>query len=663
MKLKSTFIELIFYGVIFISCLVSMDITIRRYHFETQLKKVSLAMTDKSIETLAKRSGIEKMRLLQRLRDEVGLKSVVINEDTVGSLEKEGLLTLLNGSELKNLSRVSLSSSFLTNLLKQSEMTSEHLFICTDEMDIFDRVRTILSIEFGNENIKQIGNQLMLDIIADKEDLANIGVGISKQKLEILKELGLNPMIKLQNSSRVNEQLIKEKLDTFINDVPSPTLLFDSLSVLGYPKHLKYLEDKIKDNNINIGLIEFSKPLGFDELSLPLSKKIIRIHAIGEQEVEKLSKEKVLSRYERAIKERGIKVVLLQPFLQHPEEGSILDFNLNNFSTLKSNLSRNGFEVGHIAGIVTDYYLPVKHWESMILSIGVLTTIIYLLNHFLPLSFTQFIGLTGVMASLFWGVYALGGFFIWNKIMALLTAISFPSLAIISQFPFEPISKKEEYPIFSSLLFLLKTVGITLIGSFFIVGFLSHTRFIYGADQFTGIKLAFVIPLGLIGLYYYIMPHRLSSTIFVLKRFIQSPVQTVGLLSVMICFISIGIALIRSGNVASWMSLDIEDHFRFLLENFLPVRPRTKEFLIGYPFLLISYWYVNQGIHKKWSWFFLVLGSLGLLSVVNSFCHIHTPIMISMNRVLIGLILGIFVAFIYRLLIKLGSYLYQQLIK
>ena len=110
MKLKSSFIDFIFYGVIFVACLISMDVAIRRYHFEMQLKKVSLAMTDKSIETLAKRSGIEKIRLLQRLRDEAGLKSVVVSEDTVGSLEKDGLLTILNGAEIKNLSRVSLSS-------------------------------------------------------------------------------------------------------------------------------------------------------------------------------------------------------------------------------------------------------------------------------------------------------------------------------------------------------------------------------------------------------------------------------------------------------------------------------------------------------------------------------------------------------------------------
>jgi hypothetical protein len=196
-----------------------------------------------------------------------------------------------------------------------------------------------------------------------------------------------------------------------------------------------------------------------------------------------------------------------------------------------------------------------------------------------------------------------------------------------------------------------------------VVGFLSHTRFIYGADQFSGIKIAFVIPIILIGLYYYVMPHRLSSTFFVLKRFIQSPIQTVGLLAVIVCAASIGVALVRSGNNSHWIILDAEENMRFLLENSFIIRPRTKEFLIGYPFLLISYWYIDRGINKRWAWFFIILGSLGLISVMNSFCHIHSPLLIGLHRVVVGLVAGVIMAFIYLFFIKIGIRFYKKIMR
>ena len=65
---------------------------------------------------------------------------------------------------------------------------------------------------------------------------------------------------------------------------------------------------------------------------------------------------------------------------------------------------------------------------------------------------------------------------------------------------------------------------------------------------------------------------------------------------------------------------------RELLENLLGTRPRFKEFLFGHPCLIagISLYSVLPSVSTALIW----AGLIGLESIVNSFCHLHTPLSI-----------------------------------
>ena len=94
--------------------------------------------------------------------------------------------------------------------------------------------------------------------------------------------------------------------------------------------------------------------------------------------------------------------------------------------------------------------------------------------------------------------------------------------------------------------------------------------------------------------------------------------------------------LVRTGNentaVSQW-----ELTFRNILDKVLYVRPRTKEFLLGYPFLLLIYSYGYRDIFLP----LLVFAAIGQVSLVNTFAHIHTPLAISLLRTFNGLWVGI----------------------
>ena len=83
------------------------------------------------------------------------------------------------------------------------------------------------------------------------------------------------------------------------------------------------------------------------------------------------------------------------------------------------------------------------------------------------------------------------------------------------------------------------------------------------------------------------------------------------------------------------------------MENFFLVRPRFKEILLGYPALLLGYWYVDRSFNRQFLWLFNGLGVIALSSLINSFCHFHTPVLISFYRSLVGIFLGILFAILF----------------
>lgn len=84
---------------------------------------------------------------------------------------------------------------------------------------------------------------------------------------------------------------------------------------------------------------------------------------------------------------------------------------------------------------------------------------------------------------------------------------------------------------------------------------------------------------------------------------------------------------------------EIELKFRSLLEKLLTFRPRFKEFLFGYPFLMLGLW-----TNKR---YLIYLGLIGEVSVINTFIHIHTPFHVSLLRTLLGIIIGILLGLIF----------------
>ncbi len=113
---------------------------------------------------------------------------------------------------------------------------------------------------------------------------------------------------------------------------------------------------------------------------------------------------------------------------------------------------------------------------------------------------------------------------------------------------------------------------------------------------------------------------------------------------------AIGFAILRSDNVANISG--IETRLRESLEHLLIARPRTREMLIGYPSLLLWGFLARHGYFRLYREIFRVGAVLGFSSVINSFCHFHTPMMLILLREFNGLWTGLLAGLLIVCVIK-----------
>ena len=70
-------------------------------------------------------------------------------------------------------------------------------------------------------------------------------------------------------------------------------------------------------------------------------------------------------------------------------------------------------------------------------------------------------------------------------------------------------------------------------------------------------------------------------------------------------------------------------------------RPRTKEFLIGWPALALFAYYIKNNHCKLMTWAFAAASGILFASIMNTFCHVFTDATTSALRTVNGLVFAI----------------------
>ncbi|MFW5749460.1 MAG: DUF5693 family protein, partial [Halanaerobium sp.] len=415
----------------------------------------------------------------------------------------------------------------------------------------------------------------------------------------------------------------------------------------------------MQDNNLIYGKVEafIAAQDGAEKLAELNNYQILRTHSMQQDEVADANDQQIISRYLLSVRERNVKVLYHKPYLKGNQ---LAERNLGLLAALTSKLETDGFNLGNSQPV--DYFSNSR-WQLMAILLGVTAAGILLLNYFTSFKYSQMMNIFFILAAAA-GVFLLltGREILLRQITALGSAVIFPSLAVII-FLIERNKGGEnlEGGLSLSFVFFNFTAAVltALIGGIFVSAALNSSNFIFKINDFRGVKIAFLMPLIIISLYYLFQPGS-KDLRYEIPRLLESVIKIKHLI------LAGGLALIaviyigRTGNfpllpVPAW-----ELTIRGLLERLLYVRPRFKEFLIGHPLFIFSLYLSAEKRKQLYFYPILMLASVGVITTVNTFSHLHTPVIISLLRTLHSYWLSFGAALVLILIYKLTEYLYQK---
>ncbi|OGC06104.1 hypothetical protein A3H38_01355 [candidate division WOR-1 bacterium RIFCSPLOWO2_02_FULL_46_20] len=597
-----------------------------RYLAELQDRNVEVCVDLNDIKKIAAFENKPLSALLKEIR-ELGVSSIGIFEETLPDANALGELYYAKGSGILRLGKF---NPRFDKLSDQGIIKDDKTYIYLPSDIVRKRIYYHFKWALGEQNINFIGNDI-LEIDKAEEELREIGLGISEAQATFISGLGFNIIPRVWNDTHYHELNIGPKIAA-LQDFDK--IIFEGEEILGYPNNLRALGAALKQYRVNFGNIEIISQYGKSTLGGLVGNDSIRVHSIAQDELRKISKATAVSRLVRAARERKVKLLYIRPFLPPYTEGSPVAYNLDYLKQVIGGLQQSGLTLGATVPVPG---LDVSGRQILILGSGVVVGALLLLNSFInvPIIFMILLFLSAVSGIAFIGLAGYG--LLLQKGLALLAGITFPSLAVIST-----LSKKGKI-IFSPwdcVLIVLNIIAETMIGVFLMFGLLADYRFMLSLETFAGVKIALLAPIGIVALYF-ILEQEKGSLVGRLRSFLSTKVSVIILVIGFAALGALAILIARSANFVLPVP-ELEKSFRGFLETAFVARPRTKEFLIGYPLLFLAATLLLRN-KKKWLWVTAALGTIAPISVFNSFSHIHTPIVISMTRTINGLGLGVII--------------------
>ena len=204
---------------------------------------------------------------------------------------------------------------------------------------------------------------------------------------------------------------------------------------------------------------------------------------------------------------------------------------------------------------------------------------------------------------------------------------------------------REKLSLIPFILFSLAVMmAALLIGSIPMGSMLSGIDYYINNDIFRGIKLSLLVPICYTAILFYILFMRNEKS-NILKDVVKVLNANIKVYWVILSGIvgAVGIYyIVRSGNVSQISG--IETLLRNKMTEMFAERPRTKEFLIGYPALILLGYYIKKTDLKLLQWLLAIASSILAASVTNSFCHVFTNYTTIVTRTINGMIVGLVIA-------------------
>ncbi len=480
----------------------------------------------------------------------------------------------------------------------------------------------------------------------------DVGVGYDPIAQFFIKESGLELVARPVADFCLSAEAVDQSLQ-FALDAGSKLLVFNGIRILGTPGLLVHTADWLQQHDVDFGMIELVPQAGEQTLAGALESRVIRTHSVSAEEMEILSPSRVRERFVLAVSERKVRLCYVRLFFRGAQDLSKL--NLDHVGGIAGSLQQRGYTLASPRPF-EDLIVPSA--AVIWMALGVLGGLLWLLQLLAELPARAFWTVAGIGLLLAIAVPAAAPGMA-PPLIGLAAALIFPLLALCLIPPVYPEPDDErrgQKPLVAAGL-VARTSLVTAIGGLLCAGALTAPAYLMKIEQFRGVKIAQLLPLLVVLLIFaaratesyrnaFGSGPRWQALLAGLSEVGSAVVRYWHVLAIVLGLGVVGYMLMRSGNQPSMGASGLELQVRSLLDRLLVVRPRTKEIMLGYPALFIG---ITLLLHRRFRvyWVFVAVGAISQVSLFNTFCHMHTPLAVSLVRVIHGLWLGLLMGLVW----------------
>jgi hypothetical protein len=634
-----------------------------RVKAEASSRAVEIVVDYNEVIALAGAEGVLPNNVLRALK-KAGATAVALPEETLDTLETQG--------EINITAHPNPIGSYPGGWVP----TDQVFTVETNSPQAFTAVATGLERSYPAANLASQPPFRIL-VRGDRDEVSQIGLGLSGSKVDLIKSAGLRVIPRLHGSPVLTKQGLEASLDGVAQELgraqsgqvwnapgmvsPAKTdtqlgiVIFDGDTIPGYRALIPDLARLLTDRGLVYGAVEFAKQKGDTALGKALDGQLVRVHSISKEELATLTPGEAVARFGLAVKDRNIRVLYARI---PPVVGKVsrVESAGHYIAAIKRDLTKSGFTVSELKQAHPFGRLALPSLLLALLFAGAGAAFFRWLLAVLPTSLPRSWTTVGFVLLALGVLTAVALSFVNPNLgrmgFGIVAAVAFPMLALTwAYLEMDRLSQAGGSRIWPAVRALLVATGITVLGGLLIAAMLTDARYLVKMSQFVGVKAALATPLLLFGLLLVsdgvaragesvaAWWARITTNV---KSFLAQPLYLWGIIAAGAALVVVALMLARSGNDGGVGVSDIELRVRAVLDQLLIARPRTKEFLLGHPLFLLG---MAAALRKQrtLAMVLLVGGAIGQVDVLNTFCHAHTPVLLSLLRVVNGLWLGVII--------------------
>ncbi len=612
--------------------------------------------------------------VFKELKD-AGVTAFAIYDQTLQKLADEGAVVVLRSSDMS-------SYQFLDGNFMATPGATYVLPVDRRYQEFVETKEALVQRLGANSVVmRHTSRGIAMELMQPYSDLLKFNLSLSRVQMETVIAEGFNVLARPTSYPGVTREDVKFTLKR-MEGLPNITgIAFVGKDVLGYPDHIPFLVDELKNMHIPIvGLeatdqLQYDRQNGYIEAAKMMGYRTGRLFTLGDDHMKKILPEEATQQFYISDLERNVRYNLLPIYEKGLLSMSPLGASISYMKMLKEKQLERGFTLGR-ASLYPEYHpSPLPTFLTMV---GAMALFFFTLELLFPMAKrTQlFLFLLSVFASAV--IYYVTSASLIKQVWAFAAGVMSPVAAIILCMDCWKIrvAKEGEISRVSAILqaafYVVVGAAISLIGGIYIAAILGSTEFFMEYSLYRGVKATFVLPVLITVIAYLqrfpLWGGRKLETLDDWKKFCTSflnmDIKMYAIFAVGILAFATWIYIGRSGHTAGVPVPQFELELRRFLEDTMFARPRGKEFLIGYPaFMLAGYM-----ILRKWPMVLQFICTIGAViaigSMVETFAHVRTPVIMSLVRgaggMLLGILFGVFTIIAVEIGTRIGRSLLQR---